>query len=294
MSHSRRSSASGPSGVRKAGSRPAASSSAVSVAGRTRARARPRTPRRSSAGQVARRRVDHLEHRVHQRCRTRRPIGSSRIGDGAVEAGRRPQVRLGTAGRLAGDAPVASSSSLAGSGSLPTAGGRRLTPWAAAVSAEYDVRRHSRSSSGRRCARAALRRAIGRPPRRDRPSAGSPCSTLDPGTERRGCANGSPCNRVRRGDSAGRIAGRAIQEALQRRARRVVRRRPPGHHLALGPGQRDVEQPQVLAGLLGPVPARTARAGPGRCRPPTSSTQSPAAVVAVGLVQPQHPPSSVS
>ena len=34
----------------------------------------------------------------------------------------------------------------------------------------------------------------------------------------------------------------------------VPRRRPPGHHLGLGAGQRDVGQPDVVAGHLGPPP----------------------------------------
>src|SRR5215212_2855943 len=44
--------------------------------------------------------------------------------------------------------------------------------------------------------------------------------------------------------------GRSVQEPLEGRRRRVARWRPPRHHLRTGPGERDIEQPELLVGLL--------------------------------------------
>jgi hypothetical protein len=78
-----------------------------------------------------------------------------------------------------------------------------------------------------------------------------------------------------------RVARRpAEQQAVQRGGGAAGRRRPPGHHLALRAGERDVEQPQLLAVVLG-VGGRLRASQPGPPLPPTSST------AALLVVQPQ-------
>ena len=76
----------------------------------------------------------------------------------------------------------------------------------------------------------------------------------------------APGELAQRGDRGGvgrdavglrRVAARgraSEQQPVQRRGGRGRRRHPPRDHLAARPGERDVEQPQVLARLLGVVP----------------------------------------
>ncbi len=126
----------------------------------------------------------------------------------------------------------------------------------AAVRAEYDVRRQARSMvrSKRRTESGA---PVGRPgasrARRRRWPRSTAFAPAAAGPGRRG-----PCGPGRRPAS---LASSPLRRRPGRRAgvpsgdAGAVGRGPPQHHLVLGPGEGDVGQPQLLAPLLGDVPA---------------------------------------
>ena len=243
-------------------------------------------------GEVTRTRVEVLEHGVDRRPE----VGAA--GQAGHRGHRVPGVRLAPAagagpavavvGRSASHSasastsappavsPGVSSSSRPGSGSLPTPGPERSSPCAAAVSEEYEVRRHARSS-----ARSKVRTRSGPPA----PSPAGQLGRLAVGVEqldphvRTEVARRPRVAQLERVVRLGHPAARA-QHPLQGRGRRGVRGRPPRHDLALRPGEGDVEQPQVLGRLLGLAPGeagrparrpaprrRRARARRGRRRP---------------------------
>ena len=135
----------GRAGVWKDGSRAAASRSAGQLAGRHPGQGG--GARLAELGRAGPRPAGRPPRTPHgPRCRTRRPSAAHPSATASAGPDRRP-VRVRARRRCrAGPPTLDSSSSLLGSGSLPTDGRRASIPCTAAVSAEYDVRRHSRSS----------------------------------------------------------------------------------------------------------------------------------------------------
>ena len=241
MSARVRSPAKGPSGVRIDGRRASARASGSSEPARRHCSTR--SARRSGAA---------VSSSSSARCTTtpnRAPAGWSAIGDGR-ESG--PST----------GAPIDAE----GLGLVVDAGGLRLVPdaraelvgrppWAPAVSAEYDVRRHAVSTARSSCATVsdALGRASGAhrtwgralPDDLEREVLGR---ARDQGAQHdlgRLVGGGGHARRGRPGGVA-----RAEQQPGQRSAGRVRARRPPQDHLAGRPGQRDVGQPQRLADVV--------------------------------------------
>ena len=191
-------------------------------------------------------------------------------------------MRAGEAGSVAEPGP-------AGAGPLgrdersrrpPCAGSGSLATPAAAVAARGRPRSApSRRSAATRCPGpvegagppASDRRRRRPARRRNARSVTSPAATSGP---RSRALNGSPASSYAAAERPSHLAVRPSRTAAAPRPG-CCPRRPPGDDLALGPGERDVEQPEVLAGLLG-LDRRHRSARPGPHRPPTSSTQSPA------------------
>ena len=289
MSASVRSPASGPSGVcegrqqaggQLVGGRASPAGSRASASAHA---------RRSSAGRSRRLRVDRLEA-------PRAPT----VPNSAPSAAARPSARAAR-GRSSAQRPRrARQRPAADAASLVVLLGR--LGLAGHPGAAGPLRGRPRSARSRRSAATRVQR----PRRSGAPSAGgrrragggasrrcrSDALDADRVAERRGAANGSPCtsyagSRLGRRRRVGRCRAAAAAPT-----RGVVRGGPPGDDLALGPGQRDVEQPEVLAGLLGLATGAHRSVRPGAYRPPTSSTQSPAAVARCSRAA-QDRPSSV-
>ena len=142
------------------------------------------------------------------------------------------------------------------SGAKPATWARAMS-WscAAAVSAEYEVRRHRRSSG--RSKRADAECDAASEPNRTRLRR---CRRWPPRRRWRSAARWARTSRMvralsslRRGRHLAGRAGRTEQERAERRLERAVRRRPPRDHLVLGPGQGDVREAELLATRLGDV-----------------------------------------
>ena len=231
-----------------------------------------RRTRHSSAAQVGGGEVGGLEHRVHQGAeRRRRPAGRP-SGRRRRAPGRRLRVRRppATVGRLVRRRRRPSSSfarlGLAapparGAGAVRRRGQRASTTCAARPGPAARSNRAAREQRGRR-RRGRRRDAGGRSaaparPRDRRRRRAAQRRRARGVVERVGATRAASAPGSRRPNSS-RCSGDAGV---------FVGRRPPGHHLAPGPGQRDVEQPQVLARVLG-LRARAHVRRPSAARPP--------------------------
>ena len=252
--------------VRAGSARPAAAPRPAASAVSGRRLAGPARSPRHAAAAAARSsalRVDLLAARRAPPCRTRRRSAGRAIGETAGRAGRGR--RCGSAGGLGSDAAAVRLVVLLGRLGLAAhagcdrssavhGGGQRGVRGPPPV----QVERRGRTARTLSVGGGVRRSAASRPGR-----ARSTCSSATSGPEARP-SNGSP------GQLGQLAAGRAPVPLAAGRGTAAgprpgcCRRGPPGDDLALGPGQRDVEQPQVLPGLLGPVAGEAARTGPGR------------------------------
>ena len=230
--------------------------------------ARPGRPRRAAGGpprvqraqqlggQVVGRGVDVLEHRVHERAERR--------AGGQVVHRRRQARRSGGAsterrlGRLVGRAPAARARCpTPGVGGVVRRGGERGVRGAPPRRVERAGVKRPADSAGAAAAAAAQRSAAPTATASTAISSGQPHAAAARAPRR---PRGDGCARVGRLGDAGGAARAAAGAAARRRCRR---RRPPRDDLALRPGQRDVEQPQLLAGVLGRgVRRRASQPGP--------------------------------
>ena len=215
---------------------------------------------RAPAGRRARGRACTSEPKVA-------PAGRSSIGEGRSRGAGRPS---SGARRL----ETSSSTRRPSSSTVPSTSGSLSTPArpacsSARISPEYDVRRQSVSTpveaadvERRRRARARTSAGAGRrarTPRRER--AARSATAVSAASTSASVGTAAPC-RAPRASPAPRPNSSRVRPAWPA----FAGRRPPGDHLGLRAGERDVGQPQLLAGAPRPRARRDRLRRPGRRR----------------------------